>query len=117
MNSDGAALWLNSPPAYAIGIVALGPVPANAAATRDPGDPLAVDLDVVRVVGHAVVAEQVDRLRRRDRVRGIADVGHDDRPAAGPVQRRLLLAVRRRRAAGPEVVAAVDAGRRMAGRK
>ena len=40
----------------------LGGVAADAAAAADPGDALIVLVDVVRVVGVAVVAPQVDRL-------------------------------------------------------
>jgi hypothetical protein len=37
------------------------------------------------VRGDAVAAEQIDRLHRMaDRVRRVAQVGDDDRPAAGP---------------------------------
>ena len=56
-------------------------VAADAAAAADPGDALVVLVDVVRVVGVAVVAPQVDRLVGDLRVGRVAQVGDPDRPA------------------------------------
>ena len=68
----------------------------------------------MRVVDRAVVPAQVDRVRIDLRVLGCPHVGHEDR-APGPAH-RLLVGVRGG-AARPEVLALVDAGRRMAGRR
>ena len=85
---------------------------------RDPGDPLAVDLHVVRVepsrrrcgTGRSAAATSTGFAGSRMSVTMIG------RPP-GQFGERLLLRVRRRGAARPEVVAAVDARRGMAGRQ
>ena len=104
-------------------------VAADAAAAADPGDALVVLVDVVRVVGVAVVAPQVDRLVGHLRVVRVAQVGDPDRPAVAdePVRHRLggvdraepgeRGVVRARRTAGPDVPAVLDAARRVAGRQ
>src|SRR3569833_3722999 len=60
----------------------VGPVAAHAAAPGHPGHAVAVHLDVVHVVGLAVVAGQLDRLRVHLREPRVADVGAPDRPPA-----------------------------------
>ena len=55
---------------------ALGPVAARAAVAGDPGDAHGVDVDVMRVGGHAVAPEQVDRVERvADRVVRVGEIG------------------------------------------
>ena len=101
-----------------IPVPALGPVAASAAVAGDPGDAHGVDLDVVRVGGRAVTAEQVDRVHRvATRVARVAQVGDDDRTAERPVARRARLRRGGRRAAGPQPLAVVDAGGGVAGRE
>lgn len=88
-----------------VAVHAAGPVAAHAAAAGHPGHAVVVHLDVVHVVGLAVVAGQLDRLGVHLRVLRVADVGDPDRPPA-PL-RRLVGGLRR--ATRPQVAAAVDA--------
>src|SRR5215212_375488 len=86
-------------------------VAEQAAATADPGDAVAVDVDVVRIVGQPIVAPEVDRFRVRLRVRGILEVRYPDRAAVAPSAGRERPQVREvvppRRPARPHVVAAI----------
>ena len=114
-----------------VAVLAGGGVAAQAAAAGDPGDAPLVLIDVVRVVGVAVVAPQVDRLVGDDRLRRIAQVGDPDRPAVAdqPVlharkagalrddRTQVVLVVTARGAAGPDVLAVLDAARGVAGRQ
>ncbi len=104
-----------------VAIAAARGVAADTAATGDPGDALSVDLDVMRVVGDAVVAVQVDRRAEDLRLVRVAHVGD-------PHGATVTAAARRARAepvevgatggaAGPQEVAVIDAGRRMARRQ
>ena len=92
---------------------ALGRVPQQAAAATRPGDAVRIDVDVVRIVGQAVVAPEIDRLGEHLRLRRVPEIGDPDRPAVaaaagreGPEVREVVPA---RRPPGPDVVAAVDA--------
>ena len=96
-------------------------VAEQAAAAADPCEALGVDVDVVGVVGQAVVAAEVDRLGEGLRMRRVAQVGHPDRAAvaaaAGVNGPRSGEVVAPRRAAGPHVPAVLDAARRVPGRQ
>ena len=106
-------------------------VAADAAAAADPRDALVVLVDVVRVVRVAVVAPDVDRLVGHLGPGRVREVGDPDRPAVADeagerVRRRRGRAQDRpepeliaapRRAAGPDVLAVLDAARRVAGRQ
>ena len=73
-----------NPAAERVQVPSRGPVAADSAAPGHPGDSGRVDLHVVGVVGLAVVAAGVDRVRTGLRVGGIADV-HPEHGAPDPV--------------------------------
>ena len=97
---------------------ALGRIAQQATATARPGDAVLVDVDVVRVVGQAVVAPEVDRLGEHLRIRRVAEVGDPDRPSVAAAAWRegpeIGQVVASRRPARPDIVAAVDAADRVA---
>ena len=91
---------------------ARGPVATHATRARYPGDTHGVDLNVVGVIGLAVVAAEVDRLGARQRVQRVGDVrAVDGTPdVVGGLDQRV-----RARAGGPDDLAVVDARRGVAG--
>jgi hypothetical protein len=75
----------------------------QAATATDPGDPLRVDVDVVRIVGQAVVAAEIDRIGERLRMRRVPEVGDPDRAAVSSPGVNDPRYARSSRRAGPPV--------------
>ncbi len=102
-----------------IAVAALRRVATDAATAADPRDALVVDLDVVRVIRHLVVAPQVDGVAEDLRLRRVAQVGYPDRPPVAAASRRERSEKGEVVAPGgparPHEVAAIDARRRVTG--
>src|SRR5215218_3294712 len=102
-----------------VAMAAAGREAADPAAPADPRYAVGVHLHVVRVVGEAVVAPEVDRLAKHPRPRGVPEVRDPDRPAvaapAGGEWPEEGEIVAPGGPAGPDVPTALDAAGRVPG--